>query len=257
MSNLQEMPQPQGAEELKRIAQEHFDAIKSAAVLESSSSLKIGYHAAWIKRNNRFGILGFRDEMEAMEAAGVSKSCWFSVIHLAEAFIDLPEELFCGMKLLNAQALADMPESKRVDREWVKAATEKPVKDFKAMVDEAMNGKARASDSKERSVKITIDVPASRKTVIEAKIQEFAEAHDMEPSDHGAVIEHALVEATGGRTMLDAILHAVQRAKKIKELAESGLSSDEVLSQVLIWNEESIMEFSAILEVKGEDEAAA
>jgi len=120
-----------------------------------------------------------------------------------------------------------------------------------------MNGKARASDSKERSVKITIDVPASRKTVIEAKIQEFAEAHDMEPSDHGAVIEHALVEATGGRTMLDAILHAVQRAKKIKELAESGLSSDEVLSQVLIWNEESIMEFSAILEVKGEDEAAA
>jgi hypothetical protein len=257
MSNLQEMPQPQGADELKRIAQEHFDAIKTAAVLESSSSLKIGYHAAWIKRNNRFGILGFRDEMEAMESAGVSKSCWFSVIHLAESFIDLPEELFCGMKLLNATALADMPESKRVDREWVKAATEKPVKDFKAMVDEAMNGKARASEGKERTTKLTIDMPVSRKTVIEEKAREFAQAHDMDPADVGKAIEIAMVEATGGSTMVGAIVNAVQRLKKVKELCESGLSSDEILGQVLELNEASILEFAAVLEQKVEDEAAA
>jgi hypothetical protein len=224
--------------------------------MQSRSSLEIGYCAYLMQKKNLFGMLGF-DEEQTRDAAGVGRSTWYNTIAIAKAFDGLPEELFTTMKLVNAQAAVDLPSSKRLDREWVKNAAELSEKQFAKLVDEALNGKARASDGKERSVKMTIDVPASRKVVIEAKVKEFAEAHDMEPSDTGKVIEAMAVEATGGKTMLDAILHAIQRAKQIKELAESGLSSDEVLSQVLIWNEESILEFSAVLEVKGEDEAAA
>lgn len=247
MSNLQEMPQPQGADELKRIAQEHFDAIKTAAVLESSSSLKIGYHALRLKEANLWGILGYRDEMDAREAAGVSKSGWFAVIRLAESFRGLSEELFTSMLLANATALSDLPESKRLDREWIEYAATESIKNFAKRVDREMNGRARDSDSKERTVRLTIDLPASQKKIIDEKVQVFAEAHGMDGSNVGAVLEAVIVEATEGDTLTGAIVNAVQRLKRVKELCESGLSSDEILSQVIELNEASIVEFSNIL----------
>lgn len=225
--------------------------------MQSKSSLQIGYCAFRLKSENLFGILGFANEDEARNAADVGTSTWYSTISIAEAFAELPEELFISMKLSNAKAAVDLPQSKRLDREWVKKAAEMPIKDFAKLVDEEMNGKARASSGKERSVKMTIDMPASRKTVIEARAKEFAEAHGMETEDVGKVIESAMVEATGGNTMTGAILHAVGRARKIKELCESGLSADEVLAQVMILNEENILEFASVLDVKADEEADA
>lgn len=199
-------------------------------------------------------MLGFSDEEAARDAAGVGKSTWYSTIALARSFDRLPEDLFISMKLVNAQELADLGESRRLDREWVKKAADLTEKQFRKLVEEELNGKSRPSDGKERSVKMTVDMPASRKTVIEEKVKEFAEAHDMEPADTGRVIEAMAMEATGGKTMLDTILHAMQRAKKIKELSESGLSSDEVLAQVIPLNEDSILEFAEVLSSKGSEE---
>jgi hypothetical protein len=48
--------------------------------------------------------------------------------------------------------------------------------------------------------------------------------------------------------LITVITTAVQRCKKIKELIESELSSDEILSQVVILNEESILELAASLQ---------
>jgi hypothetical protein len=207
-----------------------------------------------MKEENLFGIMGFADEEAARDAAGVGKSTWYNTIAIAKAFDGLPEELFITMKLVNAQAALDLGESRRLDREWVKRAAELTEKQFAKLVDEELNGKARRSDGKERSVKMTVDMPASRKTVIEEKVKEFAEAHDMPPEDTGRVIEAMAVEATGGKTMLDAILHSMQRAKKIKELSESGLSSDEVLAQVILLNEDNILELAEILSTKSAEE---
>lgn len=264
MSNLKEMPAPsdqpnqnQIAEERKARARELFSKIQGSAPLQSKSSLEIGYAAYRLKEENLFGILGFANEDEAREATGVGSSTWYSTIKLAESFKDLPEELFVSMKLSNAYSLADLPESKRLDRDWVKKAEEMPIKEFSKLVDEEMNGKARASAGKERSVSLKLDMPASRKQVIEEKAKDFAEAHGMDTGDVGKVIEVALVEATGGDTMVGAILHVVQRAKRFKELAESGLSSDEVLAEAIKLNEENILELAAVLEVKTEGEEAA
>lgn len=210
-----------------------------------------------MKSENLFGILGYASEEDARDASGVGRSTWYNTIAIAESFKDLPEELFVTMKLVNAQAATDLPESKRLDREWVKKAEEMSEKEFAKLVDEEMNGKARRSDGKERTVKMSIDMPASRKTVIEAKAKDFAEAHNMDATDTGKVIEAMAVEATGGNTMTGAILNVVSRAKKIKELCESGLSSDEVLAQVIILNEETILECATALGVKQEADEAA
>jgi len=262
MSNVKEMPmpnnEPQGeAEERKARAKEHFSKIKTAATVQSRNSLLIGYHAYRLKEENLFGILGYANEHEARSAAGVSKSTWFSTISLAEAFKDLPVDLFIRMKLSNAIALADMPESKRLDRDWVEKAACESIEYFERLVDEEMQGKARTSDTKERSTTMKITMPVSQKAVIDEKVGEFAEAHDMDPEDTGKVIEAMAVEATGGDTMLNVILHVVHRAKKIKELCESGLSADEVLAEVVKFNEENILECAAILGTKGEQEEAA
>lgn len=187
----------------------------------------------------------------------MGRSTWYNTIAIAESFKGLPRDLFITMKLVNAQTATDLPESKRLDREWVKKAAEMTEKQFAKLVDEELNGKARRSDGKERSVKMSIDMPASRKIVIEAKAKEFAESHGMESADTGKVIEAMAVEATGGNTMTGAILKVVARAKKIKELCESGLSSDEVLAQVIVLNEETILECASVLEVKTEEDEAA
>lgn len=209
-----------------------------------------------MKEENAFGILGFASEEEARDASGVGESTWYSTIAIARSFKDLPEELFLSMKLCNAKELADLGESRRLDREWVKRAADLSQKQFRKLVEEELNGKARPSAGKERSVKMTVDMPASRKVVIEEKVKEFAEAHDMPPEDTGRVIEAMAVEATGGKTMLDAILHSIQRAKRIKELLESGLSSDEVLMQVIPLNEENILELAGVLSSKSSEENA-
>jgi hypothetical protein len=221
--------------------------------VQSRNSLVIGYHALILKEGNLFGILGFANEHECREAAGVGESTWFSTIRIAESFKGLPFELFTRMKLSNAQALSDMPESKRMDRDWVQKAADEPLKVFKRLVDEEMHGKSRSSDSKERSTTMKLTMPVSRAVVIEDKIKEFAEAHDMEPADQGKVIEAMAVEATGGKTLLDAILHVTQRCKQIKELTESGLSSDEVLEKVIVLNNETILELAAVLEAKSDE----
>ena len=54
--------------------------------MESVSSMRIGWHAAYLKKNDLFGILGFKTESEARQAAGVGKSTWYVNIRLAEAF---------------------------------------------------------------------------------------------------------------------------------------------------------------------------
>ena len=97
-------------EEIKRrkaVAKEHFDAIKEAGALHSTTSMRIGYHAYRLKAENLFGVLGFADENEARVAAGVGESTWYANIRLAEQFKDLPEKRFVAMKQANAKALAE------------------------------------------------------------------------------------------------------------------------------------------------------
>jgi hypothetical protein len=243
---------------MKKEATQHFDAIKKAAALESTSSLRIGYHALRLKDKNLWGILGFADETEARLAAGVKDSTWYSVIRLAEDFRELPEAQFVGMKLSNAKALSDLPESKRLDKQWISYATDEPIRDFAKRVDEEMNGKARPSDTKERSVKMSIDMPASRKAVIEEKVKEFAEAHGIESGDVGKVIEVSLVENTERVTLVGAIANAGQHIKRALEVVHSGLSADEALEKVTAILGEMALEFEAALDqaTNGAEEAA-
>ena len=99
----------------------HWKQIKQASVLQSRNSLRIGFHAFAMKERNLWGLLGYRDEQEAREAAGVGESTWFSTIRIAESFRGVPEELFTAMRLTNAKALSDLSEEKRADRDWLKA----------------------------------------------------------------------------------------------------------------------------------------
>lgn len=218
--------------ELKANAKLHYDAIKEASVAGSRSSMLIGYHAYRLKVEGLFGTLGFATEDEAREEAEVGESTWYANIRLAEQFKDLSEKKFVAMKQANAKALADMPDSAKYDPQWVKDASHQKTKLFAARVDEAMNGKARASDGKERSTSMKIDMPASRKTVIEDKAKVFAEAHGMDAGDIGAVIEVVLIESTEGDTLVGVITTTLQMVKEAKELSRSSLSADEVLVKV-------------------------
>jgi hypothetical protein len=235
-----------------------FETIRgNAGPLLSRSSLQIGYAAYRLKDENLFGILGYATEDEARDDAGVGSSTWYSVIRIAEQFKNLSEELFVGMKLANAKELADLPESKRLDVDWIEKATTMKIKAFARLVAEEMEGKARPSEGKERSVKLVVNMPTSRKDVIAEKVVAFAEAHGMDAKDTGQVLEAMAVESTGGETMTGAILKAIEAAKEIKRLVESGLSSDEVLTQVIPLNEQIILDLSGALGATGREETEA
>lgn len=243
---------------LKAVAKEHFDAIVSASALTSTNSLRIGYHAYRLKLENLFGVLGFADENEAREAAGVGASTWYENIRLAEAFKDVSEVKFIAMKQANCKVLADMPESKRNSAQWLKDASHKSMKEFKAMVDEEMNGKARASDTKERSTSIKIDMPVSRKTVIEEKVKEYAQVHGLSSGDTGKVLEAMCIETTGGATLSGAIANAIQRVKKSKDyIYHSNMSAVEALSKVEEELDAMVLDFQAALGQVAPAEVAA
>ena len=246
-------------EEIKRrkaVAKEHFDAIKEAGALHSTTSMRIGYHAYRLKAENLFGVLGFADENEARVAAGVGESTWYANIRLAEQFKDLPEKRFVAMKQANAKALADLPESKRMSTEWVRMAETMKCDEFAARVDTEMEGKARPSDGRERSTSMKLDMPASRKAVIEEKVKEFAESHGVDAGDTGHIFELMCVETTDGVTLVGAITNALQQIKAAKEILRGELSAEEALLKVEGMLDEIVLGFSAALEQAAPDVAA-
>src|SRR5215469_11250835 len=102
---------------MKREAKAHWNWVTQSGAVINTNSLRIGYHAAILKRKGQFGILGFASESEAQAASGVGASTWYSVIAIAERFPDVDEDLFVSMKLTNAKALGDLPESQRLSKE--------------------------------------------------------------------------------------------------------------------------------------------
>ena len=120
------------AAQRKAEAQKHFDIILKSGAMESVSSMRIGWHAAYLKKNDLFGILGFKTESEARQAAGVGESTWYANIRLAEAFEGITEAQFVSMKQASAKALSDLPESKRKDGSWIRWAGSMKIEDFAA-----------------------------------------------------------------------------------------------------------------------------
>jgi hypothetical protein len=231
----------------KEEATYHFKQIKQASVLQSRNSLRIGFHALALKEKNLWGMLGYKDEGEAREAAGVGKSTWFSTIRLSEAFKGVPEELFTAMRLTNAKALSDLPESQRQDREWLKAAADDSLKEFQAKVDLEMNGKTKDSDTKEPIQSFKTTMPASQKKVVEQGIKTYAAAVGIDPSNTGKVLETAMVELNYGAGLIETLTTAVQKIKAAKVLAHSGLSADEALEKVEATLDELVITFADAL----------
>lgn len=222
-------PTSELAEERKQDAKKHFDAIRKANVGMGYNSLRIGFHAYALKKDNLFGILGFETEDQAREAAEVGESTWYANIRLAEQFAGVPEELFVRAKQANLKALADLPEAKRTTEYWLRMAAQDSIKDFAAKVDKEMEGKARPSDGKEASTSLKMSMPVSRKNVIEMKLKQVAE--ELNEPDTGRALEMVLAERTEGISLIGAIRQAVEKIAEIKKLGDTGLSITEVLEK--------------------------
>ena len=227
----------------KAEAQKHFDIILKSGAMESVSSMRIGWHAAYLKKNNLFGILGFKTESEARQAAGVGESTWYANIRLAEAFEGITEAQFVSMKQASAKALSDLPESKRKDGSWIRWAGSMKIEDFAAKCDEVMDGKAKPSDTKERGVVIKMSVPKSRKESLEHHLERCATQMGINPDDKGKVVEMLAVERDGQTGLIEAITNAVQRIKAAKKLQEDNLSAEEALEKVNVLLDEMALEF--------------
>jgi hypothetical protein len=251
-AHLNELPDSKQAAkvaaERKAEAKQHFDIIKENAGVNSSSSMRIGWHAHYLKKNSLFGILGFEDEDEARKAAGVGESTWYANIRLAEAFQGITEAQFVSMKQANAKALSDLPESKRMSRDWIRMAGSVKIEEFADKCDEEMTGKAKPSDGKERSKVLSMPVPASRKKVIQEGLEEYAESIGIPKSDTGRALEMLVVEKTGQATLIQAITNANQHIKEAMGLKKSGLSADELLEKVYGILGDIALEFSAALD---------
>lgn len=219
------------AEIRKREAKRHFDEIKRGEGLVSTNSLRIGFHAAELKRKGLFGMLGFESEDEAREAAEIGRSTWYAVQRLAEQFLGVREDLFIGMKQENAKALGDLPESKRMDEAWLRKAGTMSIKDFKAAIDVEMDGKARESDTKETTVSLKLSMPSSRKKAVESGLLEYAKEVGV-PGDASRGLELMVAEHTGAVSLLGAITSAVEAIGRAKELKNSDLSAGEILDKV-------------------------
>ena len=234
------------AEDRKADAKKHYDALRKAGAMESTSTLKIGFHAHYLKANNLFGMLGFESEDDAREASGVGRSTWYSVVRLAESFNGLEEEQFTSMKLANAQALADLPESKRLSREWIRMAGSMAISEFAEKVDAEMDGKARSSDGKEQSTSFKLSMPKSRKKVVDAGLHEYAEKLGL-GEDTSRALEVMVAEHTGQGSLVGSITTAVQRIKAARDLQHSGLSADEILAKVYEDLDQLILDFADAL----------
>jgi hypothetical protein len=224
-------PVSEEAEHRKKEAQQHWKAIQQAAPLASSNSLRVGYHAAILKRQNLFGILGYASEKEAQEASGFKTATWFNVVRIADAFPNVEEKLFCSMKLTNAETLMDLPESKRLTEYWMRRAATDSIDTFQAVVDEEMNGKAKPSAGREKTAKFEVSMSSSQKKSIEGGLKVISKELGCEGNE-AKTLELLVAEHKEGVSLVGAITKAIDRIGKIKEFEKSGLSADEILEKV-------------------------
>ncbi len=271
MSNLLEMPQEKNAQELidqrkledaeiksrKQEAAFHWKHVTNASMLASRNTLRLGYHALAIKDKGYWGILGYRDEEEAREAAGVSDSTWYAKIRQAEHFRGVPEELFCSMKDANVKAACDLPLSVRTSPEWLEWAAKDSIKAFAKRVDEEMTGKARPSDEREQTVPFKAQMPVSQRRTVVQGMKEYAEKVGIDPSDTGTILETMVAEKRGETGLIESITNAIQHIKEIKGLAASGISADEALEKAEAILDTMILEFHAALQAASKSEEAA
>lgn len=239
-------PTAEEAESRKAQAKRHFEIIRRAGGLVSVNSLRIGYHAYALKRDNLFGILGFETERDAQEASGVKDSTWYNVIRIAEAYPGVSEDLFCGMKLSNAQALMDLPESKRLTEYWVRKAGTEPMETFRIQIEEELHGAAKPSDGREKSTSYKITLPTSRKNVVVMKLREYGKQIGEE--DESRALEMMVVEHSESISLIGTISAAAQKIAELKELGHGDLSAGEALEKVYEGLDEIIAQFTAALE---------
>lgn len=247
MATLVLNPIAEEAELRKKEATAHWKAIQQSGPLVSTNSLRIGFHAAALKRDGMFGIIGFADEKEAQEASGVKQSTWFNCIRIAEAYPNVDEKLFCAMKLSNAETLMDLPESKRLTEYWMRRAATDSIDTFTSVVDAEMEDKARPSDGREKPKKKVFEMPASTVKVVEQGLKEYGAQVGVN-GDESKALELMVAEHTGGPTLIGAITNAVQRIKAAKEAAVSGRSVDEILAKVLEELDAMALDFAAALD---------
>lgn len=219
------------ANRMKADAQKHWGIVCKSAVPMSVNSLRVGFHAAYLKKNNLWGILGFASEKEAQQASGIKESSWYNVIRIAEAYPGVEEEVFVSLKLSNAEAAMDLSERKRTGEKWLKLAAETPIKEFAKMVDEELDGAARPSDTKERIVPITIKMPKTRKKVVEERLLAYAESVGAK-DDIGRGLELLVAEQSEGVSLIESITAAINDIAEMKQLGQKNLSAAEVLEQV-------------------------
>lgn len=239
-------PTSDEAENRKKEAQHHFQVIKKAGDLVRVNSLKIGFHAWALKRDNLFGILGFETEKELQEATGVKDSTYFNVRRIAEAYPGVTEELFVAMKLSNAEALMDLPESKRLTEYWLRMAATDSIRDFREKLDKELEGKARPSDGREASTALKVSMPVSRKTAVEAGIKEYAKEVGVE--DPGQALEMMVAEHKDGASLAIAMTKAITKIAELKTLPDSGISLEEAVLKLSAGLDEIVSLFQAALE---------
>ena len=239
-------PVSEEAETRKQEAKTHWGAIKKSGGLVSVNSLRIGFHAAILKREGMFGILGFENEKEAQEASGVGDSTWFAMIRLAEQFNGVSEELFCGMRQANAKALANLPESKRLTEYWLRRAATDSMDTFAALIDSELDGKAKDSDGKERTVSFAVKMSKSQKKAVEPGLQEISKELGCE-GNVAKTLELMVAERRDSVSLVGTISKAIDRIAGIKKLGDSGLSAAEVLEKAYAGLDEIVEEFRTAL----------
>lgn len=231
----------------KAEARRHFDAIKKAGGLVSTNSLKIGWHAYAMKRSGLFGILGFESEGQVWEATGISASTWYAQIRLAELFDGISEDDFCSMKGANASALSNLPKSKRMDSYWIKKAATESMDTFDAMVDAELDGDAKRTDGKERTVSYSVKMTKSQKKAVDSGLQEISKELGCE-GNTAKTIELLVAERRDGVSLIGTISHAIERIASIKQYGSSGLSAAEALERAYLELDGIVEEFRIALE---------
>lgn len=235
------------ANRMKADAQKHWGIVCKSAVPMSVNSLRVGFHAAYLKKNNLWGILGFGSEKEAQQASGIKESSWYNVIRIAEAYPSVEEEVFVSLKLSNAESAMDLSERKRTGEKWLKLAAETPIKEFAKMVEEELDGAAKPSDTKERIVPITIKMPKTRKKIVEQRLLEYAESVGAK-DDISRGLELLVAEQAEGVSLIEAITSAVNDIAEMKKLSQGDLSAAEVLEKVYAGLDEVVERFRKALE---------
>jgi hypothetical protein len=187
---------------------ESFERVCLASKALRKASMMIAWEAAFIVRHEGWTTLGYRDEDDMREAAGVARSQWYKLVRIASSYSHLSRDQFLSMTIENAYRLTQAPRVLQFDSRLIEQAGTLNSTEFDRSV-VRIQAEAENKPVKDTTITWQMKLRTGQARAIKRGLKQFCVQHHITDEAYG--LELLVAESCDRITMVGFITECIPR----------------------------------------------